>query len=214
MEGSVYFGCSAELNTNATSQLLLNKSPIPITISESDLIVTEEALREGIPELCDRMNWSFAPPPDIAEQPLVRWKITWLPQTGDTAIVIHACHVLGDGGVIAQMQSTVSDFYQGRAPEWPMPTYEKYFELPPRLPAERFNEVLHKHIPNLITCVRAPVAGARRVGPGRGCYHKESEEEQFSEGILVSTRSKCMATYGIPASCRICSSVSALLPGG
>jgi hypothetical protein len=131
-------------------QLLLNKSPVPITVGESDLIITEEALREGIPELCDRMNWTFAPPPDIAEQPLVRWKVTWLPQTGDTAIVIHACHVLGDGGVIAQMQSTVSDFYQGKAPEWPMPTYEKYFELPPRLPAERFNEVLHKHIPNLI----------------------------------------------------------------
>ena len=114
------------------------------------MVISEESLREGIPELCDRMPWSYSPPDDIHAHPLVRWKITWLPKTGDTAIVIHACHVLGDGGVIAQMQSTVSDFYQGRAPEWPLPTYEKYFELPPRLPKERFDEVLHRHIPNLV----------------------------------------------------------------
>lgn len=80
-------------------QLKLTKSPIPLTVAESNIVFTGDDMRASrIPvDLVDPLPWTVFPlgAKRMSEEPLIRFKLTTLPVTEETALVVHACHVLG-----------------------------------------------------------------------------------------------------------------------
>ena len=81
------------------AQLKLTKSPIPLIISSSTSVMTEDCLySEPVPnDLVDPLPWTFFPLDDkqMSEQPLIKFKLVELVMTGQTSLSVHASHVLG-----------------------------------------------------------------------------------------------------------------------
>ncbi|KAJ7627250.1 hypothetical protein FB45DRAFT_59150 [Roridomyces roridus] len=65
------------------------------------------------------------------DEPMLRLKITFCPKTRETFIGWSSSHMLGDGEFVYQFMYAWSQFYQGEAPKFGMPTYEKYRTAPP-----------------------------------------------------------------------------------
>ncbi|KDQ11326.1 hypothetical protein BOTBODRAFT_91332, partial [Botryobasidium botryosum FD-172 SS1] len=67
-----------------------------------------------------------------ADEPLVRFKITYFKRTGETALGITWNHALaGDAYAFLRFTHTLSSFYQGLPSPYPKPTFAKHFFLPP-----------------------------------------------------------------------------------
>ncbi|KAH8109365.1 hypothetical protein DFH11DRAFT_1515645 [Phellopilus nigrolimitatus] len=111
-------------------KIVLSKSAIPLIVTTGDRTPTDKQLSEGDCPVFDPLPWLHAPPVDVENHPLIRWKVTNYPSCNECVIVITSCHVLGDGWTISMLQQTVSDFYEGVALSRPLPTFEKYFEVP------------------------------------------------------------------------------------
>lgn len=106
--------------------------PIPITISSYSGTYTDEQVYSVFPPFLDPLPWDFEAPVDPEKQPLIRFKITNILRTGETAIAIHTSHAVVDGISLFRVLNMLNDLYCGAnlADMTPV-NYESYFSPPP-----------------------------------------------------------------------------------
>ncbi|KAF5364441.1 hypothetical protein D9758_010677 [Tetrapyrgos nigripes] len=139
---SIYPHAAGRLQRNEDNtvwEISLSRSPVPLTVVEAfpnQPVPTSQEIVSGYQPILDPPPWMFEPPVDAHKYPLIRWKLTRYSfgtitrmQRHESILVVHACHVLGDGSLVRYIQQTLSDLYQNPngTPSVPLPTFENYW---------------------------------------------------------------------------------------
>ncbi|EJU01506.1 hypothetical protein DACRYDRAFT_22625 [Dacryopinax primogenitus] len=148
----------------------LAHASLPITYCDSQLVPTEEMLRDFHPDVVDPVLTDNDNPPSRKE-PLVKMKVTTFVNTGETTITWAFCHVLGDGLTFFRFTNMISQFYRGLPAVHPLPTYEAYFRPPPSLPRHLVAPVARELAPHLLQH-----------------YDREEAGELYARSFLSTTR--------------------------
>ncbi|KDQ11322.1 hypothetical protein BOTBODRAFT_457979 [Botryobasidium botryosum FD-172 SS1] len=110
--------------------IALTNSPVPVftSVCDDETVVPEDRVVQGD-------NSRLVPDAHVAatnaDEPLLRFKITYFKQTGETALGITWNHVLGDAYAFLRFTHTLSSFYQGLPSPYPKPTFARHFFSPP-----------------------------------------------------------------------------------